>query len=138
MADLPAIYIMPLPPEDGKFAHECYMTFMHHMNRAAGPGLDQRILSAISYTAKATDNSTAHISQLLVEMGLRAPKAAFPGDFISHITERLGRDAWMLGAPTANQMDLARIWQKTPEAKPQLKQSSAARKRPRPLHSAAV
>lgn len=110
MSDMPAIYMMPLPPEEGRFAHECYMKFMRHMNRIKGADMDHRILRGIQFTADMTDNSTAHIAQLLVEMGLRAPQNAFPQDFIDYMEERRDKPAWMLGAPTRSQIELDRFW----------------------------
>lgn len=110
MSDMPAIYMMPLPPQEGKFAQECYMKFMRHMNRIKGSDMDRRVLRAIQFTADMTDNSTAHIAQLLVEMGLRAPQSAFPQDFLAHMDERRGKPAWALGAPTKSQIELDKFW----------------------------
>lgn len=50
-----------------------------------------RILSAIHKTADLVGVSDAYISKTLVDYGLKAPRLAFPADFLDHIDNALLR-----------------------------------------------
>lgn len=50
-----------------------------------------KVLAAIHKTADLTGCSDAFISKTLVDFGLRAPRLAFPGDFLDHIDNAMLR-----------------------------------------------
>ncbi|MCK6419206.1 MAG: hypothetical protein L6Q57_09840, partial [Alphaproteobacteria bacterium] len=52
-----------------------------------------KILSAIQFTADMADTSDAQVSKLLVDWGLRAPRLAFPADFLKFTDAALMRAA---------------------------------------------
>lgn len=71
---------------------------------------DVCILLAIQRTADATTNSDAYVAKVLVEAGLRAPRMAFPGDYLDYITQALVRHPHHMGAATTHDKDLYAHW----------------------------
>ncbi len=55
-------------------------------------------------------HSDAHIAKILVDMGLRAPRMAFPVDFLEFADASLMRSGWEVGGPTAALLDLKAHW----------------------------
>ena len=82
--------ILPLPPamtdldagQDTRFEMDIYARFMRHLRDVPNSRMDIRILAAIQFTADALEMSEALIAKTLVDLGLRAPRRAFPGTFL--------------------------------------------------------
>ncbi len=81
--------------------------------RAAPGRLEIKILNAIQSCADATDNSDAYVSKILVDMGLRAPRLAFPSDFLDHIDAAVSRSRLHANPLNVPYVELIQHWQMT-------------------------
>jgi hypothetical protein len=78
--------ILPCLPESaGATEKQIYMGFIQALRAGAGRRMEVRILTAIHRAADLTGNSDAYVSRVLADMGLMAPRLAFPGDFLDHV-----------------------------------------------------
>lgn len=98
--------VLPLPPgleiamgggHDGRFEMEIYARFMRHLRNVPNSRMEIKILAAIQFTADMLDTSEALIAKTLVDLGLRAPRKAFPGTFLDFCDNMLLRAAAKFG-----------------------------------------
>ena len=89
---------------------EIYTRFVGHMRHVPVSRMEIKILSAIQFTADILDSSDAHIAKELVEMGLRAPRIAFPVEFLDYVDNALLRCGWDIGAPSEEMIELRDQW----------------------------
>lgn len=111
---------LPLPPENVSSLQEemeIYARFMRHLRHIISGRSDIKILSAIQFTADMMDHSDAHISKVLVDLGLRASRNAFPADFLSYADQSLMRSDWAIGGPSKGLKELQQFWLKHGEDK---------------------
>jgi hypothetical protein len=109
---------LPLPPE----LHETedmaiYARFMRHVRHVPNSRVVIKVLSALQFTADMLDCSDAHVSKLLVDLGLRAPRAAFPAEFLQYADQALLRGDWDIGGPSDGLLALKAFWDETGEDK---------------------
>lgn len=82
--------ILPLPPilsdlaagQDTRFEMEVYARFMRHLRNVPNSRMEIKILSSIQFTADMLDVGDELVAKTLVDLGLRAPRKAFPGSFL--------------------------------------------------------
>tara|TARA_B100002003_G_C13855466_1_gene419099 strand:- start:178 stop:618 length:441 start_codon:yes stop_codon:yes gene_type:complete len=113
-------HALPLPPPRAAEHNEemaIYARFMRHLRHVPNSRMDIKILSAIQFTADMLDYSDAHIAKTLVDLGLRAPRIAFPADFLSFIDHALLRSEWDIGGPSEGMKDLKAYWDEIGEDK---------------------
>ncbi len=92
--------ILPcLPESTGSNEREIHLAFFRSFREGPHRRMETRILTAIHKAADATDNSDAYVSRVLVDMGLMAPRLAFPGDFLDHVDATLVRDRPLRSVP---------------------------------------
>ena len=84
--------------------------FMNHLACVPNSRIDIKILSAIQFTADILGYSDAHISKVLVDLGLRASRAAFPATFLDYADNALIRTVWDIGAPSLALKELDTYW----------------------------
>lgn len=103
---------MPLPPLDpaDPLELEIYARFMRHVRLVPNNRVDIKILSAIQFTADILDLADAYVSKALADMGLRAPRRAFPQSYLDHVDQTMQRSSWDVGAPCASSVDMNRFW----------------------------
>jgi hypothetical protein len=103
---------LPLPPTTGmeSLELEVYARFMKHVRLSPNNRMQVKIFSAIEFTADFLNLSDALVSKMLADMGLRAPRAAFPESYLNHVDESLMRTGWDVGAPCASTIDMKRFW----------------------------
>ncbi len=89
---------------------EVYLRFMGHLRKVPVNRLEIKILSSIQFTADMMDCSDAHIAKFLVDMGLRAPRLAFPNAFLDFMDGSLMRRGWRVGAPSDAMIELQEQW----------------------------
>ncbi len=103
---------LPLPPlDDGAGSDlEIYARFMRHFRLIPNSNINIKILSAIQFTADMLDLNDALVSKILADMGLRAPRRAFPETYLDHVDRCLMRKGWEDGGPCASSIDMKRFW----------------------------
>ncbi len=93
----PEATILPLPPtaeEKDKFEMEIYAKFMRHLRCVPNSRTEIKVLSAIQFTADMMDCDDALIAKVLVDLGLRAPRCAFPASYLEFVDASLMRACW--------------------------------------------
>lgn len=112
---------LPLPPHtpaDGQQEDMAiYARFMRHLRHVPNSRMEIKILSAIQFTADMLDLSDAHTAKILVDMGLRAPRMAFPADFLGYADQALMRSGTEIGAPSEGVIGLKEFWDNIGEDK---------------------
>lgn len=115
----PDFIVLPVPS-----ARECQSSdmdvlarFMRHLRHVPISRMEIKILSAIQFTADIMDHSDAHIAKVLVELGLRAPRSAFPAEFLTFCDRALMREDWAVGGPSQAMKALKTHWNETGEDK---------------------
>lgn len=104
---------LPLPPQNREEFHDemaIYARFMRHLRHVPNSRMEIKILSAIQFTADMLDHSDAHIAKILVDQGLRAPRMAFPADFLTYMDQALMRSNMEIGAPSQGMKALKSFW----------------------------
>lgn len=109
---------LPLPPSlDEAQDMDIYSRFMRHLRCVPNSRAEIKVLSAIQFTSDMMDFSDAHIAKMLVELGLRAPRLAFPTEFLDYADAALMRSGWEVGGPTVALDELKEFWDVTGEDK---------------------
>lgn len=102
---------LPVAPELGQDQEmEIYAFFMRNLRHVPNSRAEIKILSAIQFTADMLDCSDAHVSRVLADLGLRAPRMAFPAEFLSYADAALMRSGWEVGGPSASLLALKTYW----------------------------
>jgi hypothetical protein len=104
---------LPLPPpstDERKDEMAVYARFMRHLRHVPNSRMEIKILSAIQFTADRMDLRDAHVAKILVDLGLRAPRVAFPADFLSFADQALMRSPLDIGGPNAQLVELREFW----------------------------
>lgn len=109
--------ILPLRPEDNtSFEAGLYDRFIHHLRHVPNSRMEIKILSAIQFTADSIDHGDALVAKTLVDLGLRAPRKAFPVSFLEFVDRSIARQGWDLGSyPPSSVMELKVHWDKIGE-----------------------
>lgn len=94
---------------------EIYARFMRHLRHVPNSREEIKILSSIQFTADMLDVADALVAKTLVDMGLRAPRRAFPASFLDHADSALLRTGWEVGGPSNALIDLKNHWDKIGE-----------------------
>jgi hypothetical protein len=79
---------LPKAGQDNQFELEVFGHFIGHLRQVPNSRLEIKILSSIHFTADILDTSDALIAKTLVDLGLRAPRKAFPISFLCTCTQR--------------------------------------------------
>lgn len=104
--------MLPMLPADMKDRQvlAMYARFMQHLRHVPCSRMEIKVLSAIQFTADMLDCSDAHVSKTLVDFGLRAPRLAFPADFLKFADQALMRTGWEVGGPSKALQELKAHW----------------------------
>ena len=111
--------ILPLPPQSLKEREDqaLYARFMRHLRCVPNSRMEIKVLSAVQFTADMLGYSDAHIAKVLVDLGLRAPRMAFPADFLKFADQALMRSGFEVGGPTKALLELKAYWDQIGEDK---------------------
>jgi hypothetical protein len=82
--------VLPMPPaltdlvagQDTRFEMEVYARFMRHLRNVPNSRLEIKILSSIQFTADMLDIGEELVAKTLADLGLKAPRKAFPSSFL--------------------------------------------------------
>jgi hypothetical protein len=104
--------MLPLPPEhkEMKSEMEIYARFMRHLRLVPNSQMEIKVLSAIQFTADILNESDAYVAKALVDLGLRAPRKAFPATYLEFVDKSLLRSGLELGGPTQSASELRAHW----------------------------
>ena len=109
---------LPLPPAKNKpMEMEIYARFMRHLRNVPNSKKEIKILAAIQFTADMTDNSDAHVAKVLVDQGLRAPRLAFPAQFLKHADQIIARSLSGIFSLSNSYKELKAYWRKHGEGR---------------------
>lgn len=89
---------------------DIFVHFTGHYRNTPQIEEQYKILNAIQYVAVLMDHSDEYISRQLVEMGLRAPRDAFPIDFLSYFDRVIERKGQHIGGPSDAMLELLDQW----------------------------
>ncbi len=110
--------ILPPPPPAATREQDdllIYERFMRHLRNIPTSRTEIKVLSAIQFTADMLGQSDAHVANTLVDFGLRAPRMAFPADFLKFADQALMRNGWEVGGPSIALKELKVWWNKNGE-----------------------
>lgn len=112
--------MLPLPPalgDEARFEMEIYARFMRHLRQVPNNRMDIKILSSIQFTADMMDTSDALVAKTLVDLGLRAPRVAFPLAYLDFVDNTFRRGVWEAGTDSsrASRMALKNHWDRIGE-----------------------
>lgn len=104
--------ILPLPPAnaDAKMEMEIYARFMRHLRCVPSPRFEIKILQAVQFTADILDASEELVCKVLVDLGLRAPRYAFPVSFLHYADTAMQRTDFEIGSATESLKSLNSHW----------------------------
>lgn len=103
--------LLPLPPlPEAKTDMDVYVRFMRHLRHVANSRMEIKVLTAIQFVADMMDLPDADIAKMLVDVGLRAPRMAFPATYLEYADNALMRDDWETGAASEALKDLHAHW----------------------------
>ncbi len=96
--------ILPMPPaltdlaagQDTRFEMEIYARFMRHLRDVPNSRAEIKILASIQFTADMMDIGEELVAKILVDLGLRAPRRAFPCGFLDFFDKCMLRRSWGL------------------------------------------
>lgn len=88
---------LPLPPMSPKLFEteremEIYVRFMRSFREGVSSRMEIRILNAIQFVADMTDSDDAGVATVLVHLGLKAPRDAFPASYLESVDRVQQRD----------------------------------------------
>ncbi len=111
--------LLPLPPEEknARAEMEIYARFMRHLRMVPNSQMEIKVLSAIQFTADMIDIGDALVAKTLIDLGLRAPRKAFPSSYLEFIDKSILRTGWQVGGPTKSAAELKLYWDSIGEDK---------------------
>lgn len=112
-------FVLPVPPADlrDEMELEIYARFMRHVRLVPNGRMEIKILSAIQFTADLMDLNDAIVAKTLADMGLRAPRKAFPVSYLEHVDRSLMRSGWDVAGPSPSAIAMKHHWDITGEDK---------------------
>ena len=111
--------VLPLVPQSKNMRSEMevYARFMRHLRLVPNSRMEIKILSAIQFTADMSGMCDALVAKTLVDLGLLAPRQAFPMAYLEFVDKSFLRKSWSLGAPNKSLVELRTYWDKIGEDK---------------------
>lgn len=105
--------LLPILPLDIRASWEMdiYARFMRHLRNVHNSRMEIKILHAIKYVADMLDLGEEQVAKVLVDLGLRAPRLAFPAAFLEFADNALLRNIFERGG-IANEslVELKKHW----------------------------
>ncbi|HNQ92392.1 MAG TPA: hypothetical protein PKI93_05610 [Alphaproteobacteria bacterium] len=110
--------VLPFPPQDVaemRTEMDVYARFMRHLRSVPSSREEIRILSSIQFVADMMVLSDALVAKMLVDLGLRAPRMAFPETYLEHADQALMRGVHEIGSANESLRDLKLHWDRIGE-----------------------
>ncbi len=104
--------IYPIPPTEIERSLELdiYARFMRHIRLIPHNREEIKILMGIQFVSDMTASSEAHVTKVLVDLGLRTPRFALPAEYLDYVDASMLRDGLEYGAPSASAKELVNYW----------------------------
>jgi len=104
--------VLPIihPGETGSLELDLYARFMRHLRCVPTSEMDIKILASIQFTADIMDMNDSLVAKMLVDMGLRAPRRAFPASYLDYVDRTLMRSGFEIGGPKESTIALKHHW----------------------------
>lgn len=103
--------ILPLAPiQVSTLEAQICQKFVKHLRHVPSSRMSVKILSSIQYAADILGCSDAHVSKVLVDYGLRAPRGSFPETFLEHVDASFMRAPHEIGAASWSYRQLHDHW----------------------------
>ena len=111
--------LLPLPPlkRDAEFEMEVYVRFMRCIRQMTNAQQNMSVLTSIQFVADMMQSPNMQISKVLVDLGLRAPRMAFPESYLEFIDKLAMREIHDIGYSNHALRDLRHHWQAIREDK---------------------
>ena len=112
---------LPLPPvsetQDTRFEMDIYVRFMRHLRHVPNSRMEIKILSAIQFTADVLEVSDALVAKILIDLGLRASRQAFPVSFLDFVDQGAQRSLHERSTLPPSVIGLRSFWDTIGESK---------------------
>ncbi len=103
--------VLPLAPiQAASLEAQICQKFVKHLRHVPSSRTSVKILSSIQYAADILGCSDAHVSKVLVDYGLRAPRDCFPETFLDHVDASFMRAPHEVGAASWSYRQLHDHW----------------------------
>ena len=104
--------IYPIAPQDltKSLELDMYTHFMRHLRMIPHTREEVKILNAIEFVATMTASSEAHVTKVLIDLGLRAPRFALPASYLDYADSAILRHENSFGAANNSLKDLDAHW----------------------------
>lgn len=103
--------VLPLSPMDrDTLEAKVCQKFVQHLRHVRSNHMTMKILASIQYTSDMLDCSDAHVSKILVDYGLRAPRESFPETFVTHVDACLQKTIIEAGSASWSYIELNDHW----------------------------
>lgn len=89
---------------------DIYLRFMGHYRNTPASRMETKILTSIQFASSIMGQSGAYVAKALVEMGLRAPREAFPVGFLDYFDRAVERSSLAFGGPSPALLELLDEW----------------------------
>jgi len=104
------LYPVPQANVDKAIEMDIYARFMRHLRLISHDQEEIKILTSIQFVSDMTASSEAHVSKVLVDYGLRAPRSAFPSDYLDYVDAAILKQRTVYGAPSDGKKNLVEYW----------------------------
>jgi hypothetical protein len=104
--------VLPMPPlsREERYEMDVYARFMRHLRCVPSSRMEIKVLSAVQYVADMMDVADGEIAKTLVDLGLRAPRMAFPAEYVAFVDNALMREDWEVGSASPSIKKLQAHW----------------------------
>lgn len=114
--------LLPLPPLEpaeskSKFEMEIYVRFMRCLRNISNMPREMAILTALQFVADMMEMIVTEVVEILVDLGLRAPRSAFPESYVKLIDQATMQDIYDVRLSHFPLRDLRHHWQAIREDK---------------------
>lgn len=114
--------LLPLPPleptdENAKFEMDIYVRFMRCLRNVSNLRRETAILTSLQFVSDMVEMPIKEVVGILVDLGLRAPRTAFPESYVKLIDQSTMQDIYDVRRSQFPLKDLRHHWQAIGEDK---------------------
>lgn len=107
--------LLPLPPleaidENAKFEMDIYVRFMRCLRSVSNLRRETAILTSLQFVSDMMEMPIKEVVEILVDLGLRAPRTAFPESYVKLIDQSTMQDIYDVRCADFPLRDLRHHW----------------------------